>query len=229
MVQDYIKTEWVDKETVISAENMNKLEEQIDVITDDILAIKEQIDLPTLQGLTEKVESMSKRIYDLEVKLHYINPSENKIIVSEVDTTAATTKIFPEPGQVVKAMRMSEVPETSVKWRNKFSTFFGIDEEGKMTGNTNPSASTAPQGTKFEHIGNLDPTLGIHELDKIENLYAILADFDFEKAAAVEIEDIKKYFPNTVKIKYVRHMIDILNAEDEVLKTLKIDIYNPHL
>lgn len=42
-VQDYIKTEWVDKQTLISAEKLNKLEIQVDVITDEVLKVKEDI------------------------------------------------------------------------------------------------------------------------------------------------------------------------------------------
>lgn len=228
MIQDYIKTEWIDEKTVITAENMNKIEEQIDVMTDDVIAIKEQLDPEALVNLTEKVDAMEQKIKDLEIRLHYVNSSEKPEVVAIVDTTQATAKITPEPGQVIKALRMVEAPVEAVKWQNKFSSFFGVNAEGKTVGTSNPSGSTAPQGTKFEHIGNLDPTLGAQNLDKIEDLYVILADFDFEKAAEVELKDIQKYFPEAVKIKYVRHMIDLINAEGGVIKTLKIDIYNPN-
>lgn len=235
MVQDYVKTEWVDKKTIITAENMNKIEEQIDVVTDDVIAIKEQLNPELIEslseqvtGMTETIESLKSRIHDLEVKLHYVSPSEKPVIVTAVDAAQASAKIVPEPGQVIKALRVVEIPEDAVKWQNKFSSFFGVNEAGKTTGTSNPSGSTAPHGTKFEHIGNLDPTKGVQELDKIEDLYAILCDFDFEKAATVEVEDIKKHYPETVKIKYVRHMIDLLDSEDRVLKTLKVDIYNPN-
>lgn len=236
MTQDYIKTEWVDTETVISAENMNKIEEQIDVVTDDVIAIKEQFNPELMESLSQQVsemsttiESMNRKISDLEVKLHYVNPSEKQEIVGEVSVNQATARINIEPGQVVKAMRMVEMPEESIKWRNKCSSFFGVDEAGKTTGTSNPSASTAPEHVKFEHLGNLDPTLGVQQLDKIETLYSILADFDFEKAAAVELQDIKKYFDNTVNIKFVRHMLEILNADEEVVEKINVDIYNPNL
>lgn len=228
MIQDYIKTEWIDKETVITAENMNKIEEQIDVMTDDVIAIKEQLNPEALVSLTEKVNAMDQKIKDLEVKLHYANSSEKSEVVGVVDATQASAKIIPEPGQVVKALRMVEAPEEAVKWQNKFSSFFGVNEAGKTEGTSNPSATTAPHGTNFAHIGNLDPTKGAQYLDKIEDLYVILADFDFEKAAEVELKEIQKQFPSAVKIKYVRHMIDLLNADGGVVKTLKVDIYNPN-
>lgn len=233
MTQDYIKTQWVDKETIIDAEKMNKLEEQIDVVTDDVIALKEKVEEITalseqVSEMSTRMESMNKKISDLEVKLHYANESEKQEIVGEVNVAEAKAKIIPEPGQVVKAMRMVEVPQQSVKWRNNCSTFFGVNEEGQITGNTNPSSQTAPPETKFEHLGNLDPMLGIQKLDRIEDLYYILCNFDFDKAAAVELEDLKKYFPTTVKVKLVRHMIDILDEEDQVIKSIKVDIYNPH-
>lgn len=59
MTQDYIKTEWVDKETVITAEKMNKIEEQMDVITDNVIAINESFDPEAISLLSEK-----SRIYD---------------------------------------------------------------------------------------------------------------------------------------------------------------------
>ena len=65
MAQDYIKTEWVDKETQITAERMNKLEEQIKIINDDVI-------------------NMTKKISDLEAKLHYANPSSKDELVKEV-------------------------------------------------------------------------------------------------------------------------------------------------
>lgn len=228
MTQDYIKTEWVDKETVITAEKMNKIEEQMDVITDNVIAINESFDPEAISLLSEKVESMTKRLSDLEVKVHYLDESEKTSMIAELSVEAGSAKITPEQGQIVKAARMVDVPEKSVRWQNTFSTFFAIDEAGKMTGNSNPSFSTAPEDTSFPHMGNLDPTLGIQELDRIEDLYSILCNFDFEKAASVELEDIKKYFPTSVKIKFVRHTINILDSEDQVVKTIKFDIYNPN-
>nr|DAU23753.1 MAG TPA: hypothetical protein [Caudoviricetes sp.] len=208
MAQDYIKTEWVDKETQITAERMNKLEEQIDIITDDVI-------------------SMVKKINDLEVKLHYSNPSSKNEVVEEVKVSDQVAKIKLEPGKAIKAMRIVNVPEEAVKWQNTLSTFFGADKDGKGTGNTNP-ASTAPEGTKFEHIGNLDPMLGVQELDRIQDLYSILSNFDFSKAQEVELKTLQQYFPTTVKISRVRHTINILNAKEEVIQTLKVDMYNPN-
>ena len=228
MTQDYIKTEWVDKETVITAEKMNKIEEQMDVITDNVIAINESFDPEAISLLSEKVESMTKRLSDLEVKVHYLDESEKTSMIAELNVESGSAKITPEQGQIVKAARMVDVPEKSVRWQNMFSTFFAIDEAGKMTGNSNPAFSTAPKGTSFPHIGNLDPTLGIQELDRIEDLYSILCNFDFEKAAAVELESLKKTFPTSVKIKFVRHTINILDSEDQVVKTIKFDIYNPN-
>lgn len=234
MTQDYIKTEWVDKQTIITAENMNKIEEQIDVVTDDVIAIKEKINPELVESLAKQVtemsstiQSMNRKISDLEVKLHYVNSSEKQEIVGEVSVNQTTAKIDIEPGQVVKAVRLVEMPEGSVKWRNKCSSFFGIDATGKTTGTSNPS-NVGPAETKFEHLGNLDPTLGVQELDRIEDLYSILADFDFDKAAAKEFEDIIQYHPDTIKIKRVRHMIEILNAEEEVIEKINVDIYNPN-
>ena len=209
MAQDYIKAEWVDKETQITAERMNKLEEQIDIITDDVIA-------------------MGKKISDLEVKLHYANPSSKNEVVKEVEVSDAIAKLSLEPGKAVKAMRIVNIPEESVKWQNTISTFFGADEAGKGTGNTNPAFSTAPKDVSFPHIGNLDPTLGIQELDRIEDLYSILCDFDFEKAQEVEVKTLQQYFPTTVKISRIRHTINILNAKEEVIQTLKVDMYNPN-
>ena len=209
MAQDYIKTEWVDKETQITAERMNKLEEQMDIITDDVITI-------------------SKKIKDLEVKLHYANPSSKDEVIKEVEVSDSITELNLEPGKAVKAIRIVNVPEKSVKWQNTGSTFFGVDETGKETGSTNPAFSTAPEGTRFPHIGNLDPTLGIQELDHIDDLYSILCDFEFEKAEAVEIKPLKQYLPTTVKIGKVRHTINILNEEEEVIKTLKVVMCNPN-
>lgn len=209
MAQDYIKTEWVDKETQITAERMNKLEEQIDIITDDVI-------------------NMTKKISDLEVKLHYANPSSKDEVVKEIEVSDAVAKINLEPGKAVKAMRVVNAPSGTLKWQNITSTFFAVDEAGKMLGNSNPSFNTAPEGTSFPHIGNLDPTLGIQELDRIEDLYSILCDFNFEKAEAVEVEELKKYFPTAVKIGRVRHSINILNEEEEIIKKLKVDMYNPN-
>lgn len=256
MAQDYIKTKWVDSETIIDANKLNNIETQLDILTDEVVEMNQRIeDLSSIEGipgpqgekgdkgdkgdqgepgedadmelvnsLAEQLANLSSKVNNLEIKLHYIESPEKETLVEAVDLSASKAKIIQEPGKVLKAVRLVNVPENSVKWRNTCSSFFGMDENGAITGSSNPS-NIALEGTKFEHIGNLDPMLGIQQVDKIEDLYSILCEFDFEKAQVIELESLKQYFPETIKIKFVRHAIEILDDNEKVVKKINIDCY----
>lgn len=233
MAQDYVKTEWIDKETVITAEAMNKLEEQMDIITDDIIAMVEKSNEEDKEDelLSKELIAINKRINDLEIKLYYLNDTSSAPeAIADIDYNKASNKITLAENEILKAIKLNNLSTRKrtnkpVKWQNTFSTFFAIDENGDMVGNTNPSFATAPSTGCFSYMNNLDPSLGIQQLDYINNSISILCNFNYSEAAKIELEAIKNNIPTAVKIKFIRNSINLLDENDQIIKTIKVDIY----
>lgn len=233
MAQDYVKTEWIDKETVITAEAMNKLEEQMDIITDDIIAMVEKSNEEDKEDelLSKELVAMNKRINDLEIKLYYLNDTSSAPeAIADVDYNKTSNKITLAENEILKAIKLNNLSTRKrtnkpVKWQNTVSTFFAVDENGELVGNSNPSFSTAPSTGCFSYMNNLDPSLGIQQLDYINNSISILCNFNFAEAAKIELELLQKHVPTAVKIRNVRNSINLLDENDQIIKTIKVDIY----
>lgn len=174
--------------------------------------------------LDNMLKSLSDKISDLEVKVFYAHPEEKPEVVRAINLTG-TNRISHEPGTILKAFRLSNVPEGAVKWKNKLSTFFAVDEKGAGAGTSNPAEheGIVPPDS-HPHLGNLDPTAAKKKLDSINDLYSILCNFDMDKAMDEELKDLQKYIPHAAAINRVQHNIYFYNESDEELGKIKIDM-----
>lgn len=176
-----------------------------------------------LTDVYNNISSLTKRINELEVKVNLIDENISKLAVVHVDCQEKRIAVPLNEDNILKALILENIPEGSVKYLNKCAAIFLGDNEDKTVGTSNPSYQTAPPGTRFEYLGELDPTLGIRELKNIKDLYTIVCDFDMKRVNDHCIEELKETFPTAVKVTLVRHMIDIMDMNEQVLKSIEID------
>lgn len=177
-----------------------------------------------LEPVMELINEMSKKIDTLTVKLHYTNQNET---VKTVSCNDKKTKIYLQNNEIIKALKITDLPEGSIKYHNKFSTIFGVNEEGALTGNSNPSWQEINPEYRYEYLGKLDPMLGKQNFDIINNnIYSIECNFDMNEVIKNVLPELQEYFPTTTKISFVRNSIEIYNEQDEKLTTILVDFYN---
>lgn len=172
------------------------------------------------------IKTLQNSIDDLSIKLYYSNNDGLDKVIYDFDYKNDRIKLPMNEGQVVKALKLINLPEDVVEYHNYYCTIFGEDANGKMQGNSNPAWQEQNPDVRYEYLGKLDPMLGKKKLDMINNYPVIECDFNMNDVIEVALPELQKYFPTVVNIPLVRHSIRLYNGKGEVVKTLQVDCRN---
>lgn len=180
-----------------------------------------------LTDINNEITSLLKRVATLEVKVNLLNEGVSELIVTHVDCQKSRVVAPLNEGDILKALILENIPKGAVKYRNKSAAIFGADINNKITGSSNPAYVPNRPDVRYDYLGELDPMLGVRELKNINELYTIVCDFDIKKVNDSCIDELKQYFPTTVRVKMVRHKIDIMDIDEHILKSIEVDCNNP--
>ena len=170
--------------------------------TSELTGLSEQANIETVANrsvdldlFNKTLNQMSRKIEELTVKLHYLDPESSNEVVSNVDFNDNETSIYLGKSQTLKSVIIENLPKDAVKYNNESLVVFDEDGHAKT-------------------IEGLDNFIGEKKFIEISGLKTMEYGFSL---------NAEKLSVNSIE--HVRNIISIMNKNGELIKKIVINCF----
>lgn len=219
-MERYIKSDWVDFETVITEELMDKIEDQLELVTDEAILLEEQINdiqlTPGPQGAAGH-DGNSVELRKSESSIEW-RQTTNKVLTADFNQKYSIMTVNEDDN--ISRIVLSDLPKEVKYAQIKTITVYGADDNGRDIVNSNPSINTAPPGVTFPEFGGFDPvTSGPVNVSFNSD---IVGNASIKKIIETYVESLSEYHPEITRINKIDFWVYFLDAEKKEIKFTEV-------
>ena len=137
-------------------------------------------------------------------------------IVAEYISNEVIIQTQSNEASVLNKMIISNLPKGATHVRSDLISFFGVNDDGRIMGSTNPFRIGDGRTDLYPHMKLIDPTKDI-KFDITGGNAEITLDLTYQGFTSKELEDMQKHLENDpTRVGFVQFKLAILKGEEQI-------------